>query len=54
MTIEDVSIQLPPNFISLSQMQRIRRHFISLNRHHNLSKTRIRSSFLEHLRSSLK
>ena len=53
-TIEDTSIQLPPSFISLPQMQRVRRHFISLNRHHNLSKTRIRSLFLEHLESSLR
>ena len=53
-TIGDVSIQLPPNFVSLPQMQRVRRHFISLNRHHNLSKASIRSSFLEHLGSSLK
>lgn len=52
-SIEDTSIQLPPNFVSLPQLQRVRRHFISLNRHHNLSKSRIRSLFLEHLGSNL-
>lgn len=42
-------LQLPANPVSLPQLQRIRRQFISLNRQHNLPKQRIRSSFIEYL-----
>lgn len=51
--IADASIQLPPNPISLPQLQRIRRQFISLNRVHDLPKQGIRNSFLEYLQTNL-
>ncbi len=47
------TIQLPPNPVSLPQLQRIRRQFISLNRQHDLPKSRIRTSFVEFLEKSL-
>ena len=46
-------IELPANPVSLPQMQRIRRQFISLNRLHNLPRIRIRSSFIEYLNDNL-
>lgn len=46
-------IELPANPVSLPQLQRVRRQFISLNRLHNLPKSRIRSSFVEYLNDNL-
>ncbi|KAK4690299.1 protein KTI12, partial [Lecanoromycetidae sp. Uapishka_2] len=43
------TIDLPANQVSLPQLQRLRRQFISLNRQHNLPKHRIWSSFIEYL-----
>ncbi|KAL8688514.1 MAG: hypothetical protein Q9218_005596 [Villophora microphyllina] len=45
-------IELPASPVGLPQLQRIRRQFISLNRQHNLPKSRIRGSFVEHLNSN--
>lgn len=47
------TIELPANPVSLPQLQRVRRQFISLNRLHNVPKTRIRSSFIEYLNDNL-
>lgn len=47
------TIELPANPVSLPQLQRVRRQFISLNRLHNLPKARIRSSFIEYLNHNL-
>ena len=47
-------IELPANPVSLPQLQRVRRQFISLNRLHNLPKSRIRSSFVEYLNDNLR
>lgn len=47
------TIELPANPVSLPQLQRVRRQFISLNRLHNLPKARIRSSFIQHLNDNL-
>ncbi|MCJ1341968.1 hypothetical protein MMC31_000147 [Peltigera leucophlebia] len=46
-------IQLPPNPVSLPQLQRIRRQFIQLNRQHELAKSGIRASFADYLDKSL-
>ena len=46
-------IELPANPVSLPQLQRVRRQFISLNRLHNLPKSRIRGSFVEYLNDNL-
>ncbi|KAL2038171.1 hypothetical protein N7G274_009119 [Stereocaulon virgatum] len=46
-------IVLPANPVSLPQLQRLRRQYISLNRQHNLPKSRIRSSFIEYLNYNL-
>ncbi|KAL9585972.1 MAG: hypothetical protein Q9212_001191 [Teloschistes hypoglaucus] len=45
-------VDLPASAVGLPQLQRIRRQFISLNRQHNLAKTRIHASFVEYLNSS--
>ncbi|KAL8779134.1 MAG: hypothetical protein Q9203_001174 [Teloschistes exilis] len=45
-------VDLPASAVSLPQLQRIRRQFISLNRQHSLAKTRIHGSFVEYLNSS--
>lgn len=47
------TIELPANPVSLPQLQRVRRQFISLNRLHSVPKTRIRSSFIEYLNDNL-
>ncbi|KAL8755021.1 MAG: hypothetical protein Q9184_004923, partial [Pyrenodesmia sp. 2 TL-2023] len=46
------AIELPTSPVALPQLQRIRRQFISMNRQHNLAKSRIQSSFIEYLTSS--
>ncbi|KAL8705901.1 MAG: hypothetical protein Q9201_000999 [Fulgogasparrea decipioides] len=46
------TVALPASSVSLPQLQRIRRQFISLNRQHSLAKSRIRDSFVEFLNSS--
>ncbi|KAL8919977.1 MAG: hypothetical protein Q9208_006545 [Pyrenodesmia sp. 3 TL-2023] len=45
-------IELPTSPVALPQLQRIRRQFISMNRQHNLLKSRIPESFVEYLHSS--
>ncbi|KAF2199464.1 chromatin associated protein KTI12 [Delitschia confertaspora ATCC 74209] len=42
-------IELPANPVSLPQLQRIRRQFITLNRQHNFSKDRIKEIFIDYL-----
>ncbi|MCJ1462639.1 hypothetical protein MMC07_001241 [Pseudocyphellaria aurata] len=49
-----IPIGLPPNGVSLPQLHRIRRQFAALNRDHELPKSRIQSSFAEHLDRALK
>ena len=46
-------VELPATPVSLPQLQRIRRQFISLNRQNKSPKLRIRTSFVEYLNSSL-
>lgn len=46
-------MHLPASVVSLPQLQRIRRQFLSLNRQHRVSKTRIRAAFIEHLEENL-
>ncbi|KAL1649176.1 kti12, chromatin associated [Diplodia intermedia] len=43
------AVALPASVVSLPQLQRIRRQFISLNRQHNLSKNRVRDLFVDYL-----
>ena len=50
---EGGTIELPANPVSLPQLQRVRRQFVTLNRQHNLPKSRIRSSFVEYLNDNL-
>ncbi|KAI4121845.1 MAG: hypothetical protein LQ338_006143 [Usnochroma carphineum] len=50
--VDNQVIELPPSPVALPQLQRIRRQFISLNRHHNLPKSRIHGSFIVYLNSS--
>ncbi|KAL8806517.1 MAG: hypothetical protein Q9182_001300 [Xanthomendoza sp. 2 TL-2023] len=50
--IGDTTIELPASPVTLPQLQRIRRQFISLNRQHNLAKSRIHGSFVEYLNSN--
>ncbi|KAF9738929.1 hypothetical protein PMIN06_003579 [Paraphaeosphaeria minitans] len=45
----DQPIQLPANPMTLPQLQRIRRQFITLNRQHNFSKSRIKEIFVNYL-----
>lgn len=47
------SLELPAAPLTLPQLQRVRRQFISLNRQHNLAKPRIRTSFIEYLDDNL-
>ncbi|KAK8154555.1 chromatin associated protein KTI12 [Phyllosticta citrichinensis] len=42
-------VELPASSVSLPQLQRIRRQFITLNRQHNLSKARVRDTFIDYL-----
>ena len=53
LTVAEGTIELPVNPVSLPQLQRVRRQFISLNRLHSLPKARIRSSFIEYLNNNL-
>lgn len=50
-TISDAEnvVQLPASSVSLPQLQRVRRQFITLNRQHTLSKSRIRDLFVDYL-----
>ncbi|KAF2087458.1 chromatin associated protein KTI12 [Saccharata proteae CBS 121410] len=45
----DNAVELPASAVSLPQLQRIRRQFITLNRSHSLSKNRIRTLFVDYL-----
>ncbi|KAF2643928.1 RNA polymerase II elongator complex subunit [Massarina eburnea CBS 473.64] len=45
------SISLPAMPMTLPQLQRIRRQFITLNRQHNFSKSRIKEVFIDYLNS---
>ncbi|KAF2654616.1 chromatin associated protein KTI12 [Lophiostoma macrostomum CBS 122681] len=44
-------IELPATPLTLPQLQRIRRQFITLNRQHNFSKDRIKEIFVDYLNS---
>jgi protein KTI12 len=46
--IED-KIELPTSTLSLPQLQRYRRQFITLNRNHSLEKSRVRQLFVDYL-----
>jgi protein KTI12 len=50
-TIKDIEdkIRLPTSTLSLPQLQRLRRQFITLNRQHSLEKSRIRQLFIDYL-----
>ncbi|MCJ1255187.1 hypothetical protein MMC24_003003 [Lignoscripta atroalba] len=45
----DITVELPANPVSLPQLQRHRRQFISMNRQLKLPKERIKNSFVEYL-----
>ncbi|KAI4288606.1 MAG: hypothetical protein L6R35_002132 [Caloplaca aegaea] len=51
-TIGNQAIELPTTAVSLPQLHRVRRQFISLNRQHTLPKSRISDSFIEYLNSN--
>ena len=53
LAVAEDTIELPANPVSLPQLQRVRRQFISLNRLHSLPKARVRSSFIEYLNHNL-
>ena len=55
-TVVDVEqhIELPTSALSLPQLQRIRRQFISLNRQHTLEKSRMRALFVDYLNDSFR
>ena len=53
LTVGDATLELPPNPVSLPQLQRIRRQFISLNRQHILPINTIRGSFVMYLNDNL-
>lgn len=44
-------IELPATQMSLPQLQRIRRQFITMNRQHSLSKARVKEVFVDYLNS---
>ena len=51
-TVTDAQAQkivMPASPLSLPQLQRLRRQFISLNRQHTLSQARIRDLFVDYL-----
>jgi protein KTI12 len=50
-SVQDVekTIELPAQTVSLPQLQRIRRQFITLNRQHSFSKARIKEIFVDYL-----
>ena len=50
---EDSTLVLPPRNVTLPQLQRIRRQFISLNRQHQAPKSRINHIFVEYLNDNL-
>lgn len=45
----DKSIELPATPVTLPQLQRIRRQFITMNRQHNFSKARLKEIFIDYL-----
>jgi protein KTI12 len=47
--VVESKIQLPTTTLTLPQLQRIRRQFMSLNRQHTLDKSRIRILFVDYL-----
>ncbi|KAL8669253.1 MAG: hypothetical protein Q9168_006153 [Polycauliona sp. 1 TL-2023] len=49
----NTAIELPASAVTLSQLQRVRRQFISMNRQHDLAKPRIHGSFIEYLNTNL-
>ncbi|KAL8819266.1 MAG: hypothetical protein Q9191_007770 [Dirinaria sp. TL-2023a] len=49
---EDYTVELPTTPVSLPQLQRLRRQFITLNRTHRLEKKRVRAAFVEYLNAS--
>ncbi|KAF8477162.1 chromatin associated protein KTI12 [Kalaharituber pfeilii] len=49
----EVFIELPPSVVTLPQLQRIRRQYISLNRQHTQAKSRIRELFVNYLNQNL-
>ncbi|KAL8656510.1 MAG: hypothetical protein Q9210_000225 [Variospora velana] len=51
-TIGNQVIELPTTAVSLPQLQRVRRQYISLNRQHSLPKSRISDSFVDYLNSN--
>lgn len=53
LSLADCTLELPANPVSLPQLQRIRRQFLSLNRQHVLAKNRIGSSFVAYLNDNL-
>ncbi|KAF8434657.1 chromatin associated protein KTI12 [Terfezia claveryi] len=46
-------LNLPPTTVSLPQLQRIRRQYISLNRHHAQAKSRIKELFVGYLNTNV-
>jgi protein KTI12 len=48
----EAAVELPTNALTLAQLQRMRRHFITLNRQHSLEKARIRTLFVDFLNDS--
>lgn len=50
-TVQDVEkpIELPATPMTLPQLQRIRRQFITMNRQHSFSKARMREVFVDYL-----
>ncbi|KAF1986440.1 chromatin associated protein KTI12 [Aulographum hederae CBS 113979] len=49
---ESDPVELPISSVSLPQLQRVRRQFITLNRQHSLEKGRIKSLFVDYLNDS--
>ncbi|KAL9085727.1 MAG: hypothetical protein Q9165_007476 [Trypethelium subeluteriae] len=45
----DVAVELPATTVTSSQLQRLRRSFVALNRQHNLDPARLKSLFVEYL-----
>lgn len=50
---QDLYVELPPNAVSLAQLQRIRRTFIGLNRMRTVDVERITALFVEYVNGSL-
>ncbi|MCJ1398540.1 hypothetical protein MMC11_001740 [Xylographa trunciseda] len=48
------TVELPASPLSLPQLQRLRRQYISLNRHHTLAKDRIRDNFVAYLNNNFR